>query len=499
VSERDGRWLERHGLERDPFLDMDAGAGFFARGTRERLLEDLADADGACRPLVTVVGEKGIGRTSLVHALLRRLPQEAQVARATADVFLTVKELLSELARGLGADGDVDRSRTELARAVREQVTAAVDAGECAFLLVDDAGELAGDALEELVSIAELDPEGHRVRVLLFALPGIRDALEAAAGAERVRPLLHELRIERLSLNELRGYLQFRLARAGLEGPSLFREQDVAAIHRESQGVPARINAVASRVLRDMAAGGPRRPLYLAVAAVTVLLALLLLSRLGVDGRPPAEAGPAALPASEPPPPDPAAVSSAAVETPSPRRLDEAEREEAGAWIDDEAAPRIEPFVERAAASTVARPAESAAVAPPTPDQEPAEPDPDETVATESAPAPGSRAWAADHYVLQVLVSSSSERARAFIAARRDPAAYRFYERPRNGALQYVVLQGDHATQDQADGARAAVAEETGLEPFVRSVAEVWRELGDTGSLLAAEAPVGLRAAPSNP
>ncbi len=475
MSDTDDRWLERHGLDRDPFPEADAGTDFFARGGRERLLETLADPAGQGRSLVAIVGDAGVGKTSLFHALLKHLPSDAQVARVTAGVFLSAKNLLAAVARAIGAEVDADASRPELRRAVHARLEALVATGGQGFVVVDDAGELEADALDELVQLAEVAPEGRSVRVVLFALPGIRDALGKASGAQRVAPVLQEILLERYSLNELRGYLQFRLARAGIKGASPFGEEDYAEIFRKSQGIPGRANAVAARMLREKGAGLPRRQLYFAAAgaaAALLLAALALLLTGGEDapeGAPPQRVENPALPEPLPTP---------ALEAPSPRVLSAAEEDEAGAWIDEDvasgSAPEPAPRTERTAeAGSRDRTTGTTAPVSPAPAEAPAVA---RAAAADDAPS-SLGALAPTHFVLQVLVSSTPARAQAFIDERGDAGAYRFYERLRDGTAQYVVVQGDYASQRDATRAIAAVAGETGLSPFVRSVAEVQEEL----------------------
>lgn len=471
MSDTDDRWLERHGLERDPFPDGDAGSDFFARGGRERLLETLSAPVGQGRSLVAIVGDAGVGKTSLFQMLLRRLPPDAQVARVTAGVFLSAKSLLAAVARAIGAEVDADASRPELRRAVHARLQALVATQALCFVLVDDAGELEADALDELVQLAEQDPEGKCLRLVLFALPGIRDALGKASGAQRVAPVLQEAMLERYSRNELSGYLQFRLARAGLKGPSPYSEEDYAEIFRKSQGIPGRANAVAARMLREKGAGMPRRQLYFiaAGAAAALLLAALVLLLFGgdeADAPAPVIAQPQ-VPALLEPLPTPELQPS------SPPTLTAAEAAEAGVWIEPEGAV--------AAREPEPAPARLPAPEPAAPAREP-EPDP---VAAAPAAVPTAQpavpttlaAMAADHFVLQVLVSSTAARAEAFVADRDQPGNYRIYERLRDGTPQFVVLEGDYASQREATRATAAIAEETQLSPFPRSVGEVQREL----------------------
>lgn len=466
MSETDDRWLERHGLDRDPFPDADAGTDFFARGGRERILETLADPAGQGRALVAIVGDAGVGKTSLFHALLKRLPPEALVARVTAGVFLSAKSLLAAVARAIDARVDADASRPELRRAVHARLQALVATGGQSFLVVDDAGELEADALDELVQLAEIEPAGRSVRVVLFALPGVRDALGKASGAQRVAPVLQEILLERYSLNELRGYLQFRLARAGIRGASPFGEEDYAEIFRKSQGIPGRANAVAGRMLREKGAGLPRRKLYFAAAGAAAALLLAALAVLLLGGDDAAQAPPART-VQAPAPPEP--LPTPALDAPAPRALTAAEQQEAGVWL-DEVEPGSAPASEQEPAERAVEPA--AAPQPATPIAT------FEEAATEGRdPQPSLRRLAPAHFVLQVLVSSTPARARAFIADRDDAASYRFYERVRDGMAQYVVVQGDYASQGDASRAIAAVAAETGLSPFVRSVSEVQAEL----------------------
>jgi len=82
-----------------------------------------------------------------------------------------------------------------------------------------------------------------------------------------------------------------------------------------------------------------------------------------------------------------------------------------------------------------------------------------------------------DHFVLQVLVNSTSDRAETFIGGQQDADAFRYYERRRKGVAQYVVVYGDFSAQGDASGAIERVAAQTGQSPWVRRVADVQREL----------------------
>ena len=96
TGERDERWLERHGLERDPFPDAEPGPEFFTRGGRDRLVQGLVSRQSG-PSLVAVTGDAGVGKSTVFHAMLQVLPGDVHVARISAGVFLSAKHLLGRI------------------------------------------------------------------------------------------------------------------------------------------------------------------------------------------------------------------------------------------------------------------------------------------------------------------------------------------------------------------------------------------------------------------
>lgn len=528
------------GLDRDPFPESDLHMDFFSRGGRERHLDALADLWGLGRPLVLITGPAGVGRSTCFHALMRRLPDDVRSARVTAGVFLSARNLLQAVARAMGLAVDAEESRDEVRERLYQQITELGSARTLCAALVDDADELEADALEELISLAELSAETPNVRVLLFGGEGLRRVLADAVGAERVDPLVHEVRLEPYTLNELRGYLQFRLARAGLSGASPFSEQDYQDIYVASRGLPREANAQARRIL--LARGGRLSPAQIKVigagiaAFVVIGLLIVLLSPQSTD-TPSASVRPLPLPVA--PAVEPAAVVDrvaydrvASDRVASDRvALDRAQVPRDGGWLPllaegeaqaarSEAEAAVEPIASTAAAEPLQPPVEPAAAATSeTPSRNPAAtvaplsaepsgqrqdtamrsasprptPVPDTTTSAPETAARDAGAGAAaaqpaaarhrllsrdpSRYVLQVLVLSARDRAEAWVQERSAPSAYAIYRRSRDGATQYVVVQGDYRDRAAATAASESVANATGQRPFVRDVASVQAEL----------------------
>ena len=476
------------GLERDPFPASDLHMDFFSRGGRENHLDALADLWGLGRPLVLITGPAGVGRSTCFHALMRRMPDDVRSARVTAGVLLPARNLLRAVARAMGLAVDAEESRDEVRDRLYLQIAELGSARTLCAALVDDADELEADALEELISLAELSAETPNVRVLLFGGESLRRVLTDAVGAERIDPLAHEVHLEPYTLNELRGYLQFRLDRAGLSGASPFTEQDYQDIYLASRGLPRAANAEARRILLARAgrlSPGQTKVIGASIAAFIVIgLLIILLS--------PKTSGPEPGTLRELPVPSKTSTVDLTL-LPEPRV--ETTRSQAasasifrdGGWLPLEAESAaaaeerddiLKP-TEPAAGIATAVERTAAPASPPTPAETKALP-PTVAAVTPLTPAPGRHELLGrdpSRYVLQVMVLSARERAEAWVREQPEPSGYEIYDRSRAGVTQHVILQGDYPDRDAASAAAASVASSTGQTPFVRGMTSVQSDL----------------------
>lgn len=467
------------GLERDPFPDNDLHVDFFAGGARERQMDALTDLWGLGRPLVLVTGPEGVGRTTFFQVLQRRLPDDARVARITAGVFLSARNLLRAVARAMGIAIDAEEGREGIRERLYQQIIELGQSRTLCAVLVDDADELEAEALDELVGLAELHADSPNIRILLFGSEALRRAVADVVGEERAEPLLLEVPLEPYTLNELRGYLQYRLQRAGLAGTPPFSERDYQEIYVASRGLPRDANAVARRILLERGRRWSLQHLMLAGGVSALLLMALLALLLDPQSEPETTVAlPPPRQADRPPP----TVDVTRPADPAPRSEPSAEFSDRG-WlpVPDREPPAGAPPAEASRAEEPAAeelPVEEPEVAP-FPVVEPpaaapaAEPEP-EPAAERSHPL---LARAPDRYMLQIFVLSSEDRAREWIAGQMRSADYAVYARIRNDARQYVVVQGDYRDRDAARAAMADVAAATGQSPFLREVRSIQAEL----------------------
>jgi type II secretory pathway predicted ATPase ExeA len=237
--------LEHWQLDDSPFCSvLDADRFYPSAGHDEALarLEYLVDAR---RRLGVLLGESGIGKSLLFRVAARRLARDGCEV-ATIDLEgLTTRELLWQLAAGLGTaprDGaDVLELWRKLADRVAENRLQRVNT----VFLVDEAGRAGPDVLTQLVRLGRLDltPSANWT-IVLAAEPN-----QAARWNETLRDLV-DLRIDMVPWSEqdTTGYVQSALVESGRFDP-VFDADGLSAIYELTRGVPRQVVRLADFAL----------------------------------------------------------------------------------------------------------------------------------------------------------------------------------------------------------------------------------------------------------
>lgn len=507
----DEAFLEHFQLDHDPFAARVPGFKFFP-AQRKSVLGQLHHLARYSQLLLTVVGPSGSGKTLLRQALVASANK--QTVQCVVLSGKDAESLRAQFAQGIGVRG------TDLA-AIQAQVVQLALTGQEVYLLVDDAEQLADDALETLLVIAAGSAEA-RPHVFLFGEPSLVPRLEfLCEGEERI----HVIELQPYAEGETLEYLDQRLQGAGRD-VGVFREDQLAWIHEQSGGWPGLINAVARDVLiegmlaerrggqrQGLALRMPRRHLLaIGVVALAILAAWFMQGRsdgempasrtstLDMSGTPqssvtaqktesddaamPAQAQPPQLPTEQPVLRQPlaeAAGEESELEAFSPPQQPGAPALPGPAAAAPQAAAPSVAVAPSAAVSTPAAPAERpapAAVVPaprPAPAQAPALPSP--ATSSVSFSVAWYRAQPAGHYALQILGTRSEQSAKSLV--QQYGANYRYFSKAHQGKPLYVVTYGSFASRAEAQKALASLPAKLRAEkPWPKSFASIRQETG---------------------
>ncbi len=198
---------------------------------------------------IVITGEVGTGKTTLVRNLLANLDSRQVIAANLVSTQLDAEDTLRIVAGAFGIRTK-ELAKSELLLSLEALLASHASQGRRCLLIVDEAQNLAAQAVEELRMLSNFQL-GTRALLQSFLVgqPEFRAILQA--------PELHALRqrviaachISPLDADDTRAYIEHRLKRVGWQGVPLIMPEAFEAIFAASAGIPRRINLLCDRVL----------------------------------------------------------------------------------------------------------------------------------------------------------------------------------------------------------------------------------------------------------
>ncbi|MBV1737231.1 MAG: AAA family ATPase [Desulfarculus sp.] len=194
-------------------------------------------------------GDAGLGKTTLLKALMMELDQTTMAAVVTSP-SPGVVDLCNQIALAVCMEGPF-QTEGNFFIGLRKLMKQFRAKGDKVLLVIDNAHSLTPEQLTQLRLIASADREEPRVlNVFLSSRPLIKHLLQQAR-EEDLRQLLHrQRRLEPLTKEDTAQYVRERLRAAGGD-PAIFPPETLEVIHAHTQGVPRLINALCLKCLKS--------------------------------------------------------------------------------------------------------------------------------------------------------------------------------------------------------------------------------------------------------
>jgi len=200
------------------------------------------------RGFVTLIGEVGTGKTTLLYSLLGRLGAEVQ----TAYITYTTQRFEDLLGSALNDLGVATRahSKKRLLAAFRTLLEKRAEEGRTVALVVDEAQNLEDRAFEELRLLSNFETyTGKLLQIVLVGQPELQERLRGHQLRQIRDRVSVRAFINPLSRGEMRRYIEHRLQRAGGSSAKLFSALALTLIVWRSRGIPRRANILCHNAL----------------------------------------------------------------------------------------------------------------------------------------------------------------------------------------------------------------------------------------------------------
>jgi general secretion pathway protein A len=237
------------GFTKNPF-NMSPDPSFLFRSTQhEEALANLIYGVQSRKGFIVLTGEVGTGKTTMLECL-RDFLYAQQIAFASLfNSRLTVEQFFELLAYDL--DLRCNRlSKTEVLLSLNNMLLERANVARTTVLIVDEAHNLDWNVLEEIRLLGNL--ENRKGKLLQIVLAGQQE-LDRKLDAPEFRQLKQRISLRcalrGFDLRETVAYVNSRMARAGLNGQTVFSPQLMEELHYRSQGIPRVINAICDNLL----------------------------------------------------------------------------------------------------------------------------------------------------------------------------------------------------------------------------------------------------------
>jgi putative secretion ATPase (PEP-CTERM system associated) len=238
-----------YGLSGQPFqLGPDPSFFYGSRGHRRAyayLQYGLYQGEG----FIALTGEVGAGKTTLIRNLLRQLDSSKVVAAHLVSTQLDADNLLRAVATAFGlAVREHDKAR--VIAAVEAYLLSLALKNKRALLIVDEAQNLAPQALEELRMLSNFQIENRALlQSFLVGQPELRQLMRSPGMQQLRQRVIASFHLGPLDADETRAYIEHRLKHVGWKDDPSFDDRTFPLIHAFTGGIPRRINSLCTRVL----------------------------------------------------------------------------------------------------------------------------------------------------------------------------------------------------------------------------------------------------------
>jgi general secretion pathway protein A len=233
-----------------PFVLTPDPRFFFGSSGHGKAMSHLVYGLSQQEGFIVITGEVGAGKTTLVEQLWAQLDRQTYVVARVVTTQVSNDDLLRLVMAHFGLGETQGTDKATLLRRFEHMVRDHRRAGRRCLLVVDEVQNLPLAALEELRMLSNITVEGHAsLQTILLGQPQFRTIL-ASKDLEQLRQrVLASYHLGPLTEPETRLYIEHRLRTVNWNGDPAWDDTAFAAVHRQTDGIPRRINTLCSRVL----------------------------------------------------------------------------------------------------------------------------------------------------------------------------------------------------------------------------------------------------------
>ncbi len=236
---------EFYGFSEKPFeLTPNPRFLYLTRNHREALAS-LTHGIKNRKGFITLTGEVGTGKTTLIYSLLNNLDEKVK----TVFIFhttITFNELLKTILKELDL-ASVKENKMDLLHQLIQYIVLMDTRGETLAIIIDEAQNLSPKVMRELKIFSNL--ESKAIQIVFVGQPELEDKLNSEDLMHLKQSLEIRRQIRGLSEEESTEYIDHRLKLVGSSSSEIFTPNAISMIYSHAKGIPRLINVLCDNAL----------------------------------------------------------------------------------------------------------------------------------------------------------------------------------------------------------------------------------------------------------
>jgi type II secretory pathway predicted ATPase ExeA len=229
-----------YGLKELPFAQLSNSDCLYLSESHKHVLEKLERVVHERSGFCVVSGDAGVGKTTLVTALIKQL--DGFVYAGFLDAGDTGTDGITEsAAAALGLEVSDDDAEGNINQALANYITGLEQDGKRALLIIEEAHRLAPSNFDELAALPGV--AAQTLQLVLVGQAELEQCLQQPALADFAERVAIQCPLSAFSLIETDAYIRHRVTLAG-GSAGLFTPSASEVVHRYSQGIAGMINRV---------------------------------------------------------------------------------------------------------------------------------------------------------------------------------------------------------------------------------------------------------------
>lgn len=198
---------------------------------------------------ITLTGEVGTGKTTLLRTLLTQLDPDMYRSALIFNPCVSAEQLLAGICREFGVEAG-EQTRFDYLDALNVFLIEQHSIGRTVLLVIDEAQNLEPEVLEQVRMISNLETERDKlIQIVLAGQPELNDLLKRHDLRQLNQRITVRCRLTAMKFDDVSHYIQHRVNIAGSRIPDVFTRAAIRKIYRFSHGIPRLINVACEQAL----------------------------------------------------------------------------------------------------------------------------------------------------------------------------------------------------------------------------------------------------------